>query len=180
MKISLKIKLLFYWQKIFKSNIDKNVLVKISKKVEGVKSVVFLLPGEKKQAQLASHFIKNDDKKNKYRFDYILHEESLPYYNKDIMKNAHIIKKDDVNWFGAIISESIIESINNLRFDAIVDLNQSHNQNLSFILTDLNIPIKIGFQAEFSNYLYTIILKSKSIGFLEQNYLMIENLLGLE
>ena len=63
MKISLKIKLLFYWQKIFKSNIDKNVLVKISKKVEGVKSVVFLLPGEKKQAQLASHFIKNDDKK---------------------------------------------------------------------------------------------------------------------
>ena len=68
MKISLKIKLLFYWQKIFKSNIDKNVLVKISKRVEGVKSVVFLLPGEKKQAQLASHFIKNDDKKNKYRF----------------------------------------------------------------------------------------------------------------
>jgi len=180
MRISLKIKLLFYWYKIFRSNVVKDSIIKISKKGKGVKSVVFLLPNEKKQAQLAAHFIKHDDKKNKFYFNYILEESSLPYYDKRIIPNAHIIKKDHINWLGVIISKSTIKKINDLKFDALVDLNQSHNQNLSFILKDLNIPIKVGFQAEFSNFLYSIIIESKSIGFLEDNYKTIEKILGLE
>ena len=180
MIISLKIKLLFCWYKIFRSNIVKDSTIRISKKGKGVKSVVFLLPNEKKQAQLASHFIKHDDKKNKFYFNYILHEDSLHYYNPSIIPNAHIIKKDDINWLGAIISKKTIKKINDLSFDAIVDLNQSHNQNLSFILIYLNIPIKVGFQAEFSNFLYSIIIESKSIGFLEDNFKTIEKILGLE
>ena len=180
MKISLKIKLLFYWHKIFKSNVIKDSIIKISKKGKGVKSVIFLLPDEKKQAQLAAHFIKNDNKKNKFHFNYILHEDSLSQYNKSIIPNAHIIKKDNINWFGALTSKKTIKKINDLNFDAIVDLNQSHNQNLSFILKDLNIPIKVGFQAEFSNFLYSIIIESKSIGFVEDNYITIERILGLE
>ena len=180
MKISLKIRLLFYWQKIFKSKVYNESLIKISKEGKGVKSVIFLLPSEKKQAQVAAHFIKNDDKKNNFRFHYILLEESLPFYSGNIIPNAHIIKEDDMNWFGVINSKSIVEKINKLKFDAIVDLNQSHDQNLSLIINDLNIPIKVGFQAEFSRFLYSIILESKSVGFLEENYLMIENILGIE
>ena len=180
MRISLKIKLLFYWYKIFRSNVVKDSIVKISKKGKGVKSVVFLLPNEKKQAQLAAHFIKNDDKENKFYFNYILDESSLVYYDKSIISNAHIIKKDHINWLGAIISKSTIKKINDLSFDAIVDLNQSHNQNLSFLLKELKIPIKVGFQAEFSNFLYSIIIESKSIGFVEDNYKTIERILGLE
>ena len=91
-----------------------------------------------------------------------------------------VIKKDHINWLGVIISKNIIKKINDLKFDALVDLNQSHNQNLSFILKDLNIPIKVGFQAEFSNFLYSIIIESKSIGFIEDNYKTIEKILGLE
>ena len=180
MRISLKIKLLFYWQKIFRPKVHEESLIKISKRGKGVKSVMFLLPSEKKQAQIAGHFIKNDDKKNNFRFHYILLEESLPLYSRNIIPNAHIIKEDDMNWFGIITSKSILDKINKLKFDAIVDLNQSHNQNLSFILNDLNIPIKVGFQAEFSSFLYSIILESKSIGFLEENYLMIESILGID
>ena len=81
---------------------------------------------------------------------------------------------------GAINSKNIIDKINNSKFDAIVDLNQSHNQNFSFILMDLTIPIKVGFQDEFSNYLYTITIQSKSIGFLEENFIMIEKNSGFE
>ena len=180
MRISLKIKLLFYWHKIFKSNGVKDSTIKISKKGKGVKSVVFLLPNERKQAQLAAHFIKHDDKKNKFHFNYILDENSLPYYDKKIIPDAHIIKKDHINWLGVIISKSTIKKINDLKFDALVDLNQSHNQNLSFILRDLSIPIKVGFQADFSKFLYSIIIESKSIGFLEDNYKTIEKILGLE
>ena len=52
MKISLKFKLLIYWYKLFKSNVPKDSLIKISRNGKGVKSVVFLLPSEKKPAQL--------------------------------------------------------------------------------------------------------------------------------
>ena len=180
MIISLKIKLLFYWYKIFRSNVVKDSTIKISKKGKGVKSVVFLLPNDKKQAQLATHFIKYDEKKNKFYFNYILQESSLPFYDKRIVSNAHIIKNDHINWLGIITSKSTINKINDLSFDALVDLNQSHNQNLSFILKDLNIPIKVGFQAEFSNFLYSIIIESKSTGFLEDNYKTIEKILGIE
>ena len=69
MKIPIKIRLLFYWQKLFKSKVHKESLIKISKKGRGVKSVIFLLPSEKKQAQIAAHFIKNDDKNS---FDYVM------------------------------------------------------------------------------------------------------------
>jgi len=65
MKISFKIKLLFYWYKIFRSNHKIDSLIKISKGGAGVKRVAFLLPNDKKEAQLAAHFIKDDDKKNK-------------------------------------------------------------------------------------------------------------------
>ena len=180
MKISLKIKLVFYWQKIFRPKVHKESLIKISKRGKGVKSVIFLLPNDKKQAQIAGHFIKKDERKNNFRFHYILLEQSLPFYSKNIIPNAHIIKEDDINWFGIITSRSILDKINNLEFDAIVDLNQSHNQHLSFIINELNIPIKVGFQAEFSSFLYSIILETKSIGFLEENYLMIERFLGID
>ena len=107
-------------------------------------------------------------------------KDSLSYYSENIMPNSHIIKKDDLNWFGAIISKSKLNNINKLSFDAIVDLNQSHNQSLFFLfyLTQTYL-LKVGFQAEFSNFLYNITLESKSIGFLEEKYLMIENILGL-
>ena len=92
MKISLKIKLLFYWQKIFKSKVHKESLIKISKKGKGVKSVIFLLPSEKKQAQIAAHFIKNDDKKNNFRFHYILLKNPCPFTVK-ILYQMHILLK---------------------------------------------------------------------------------------
>ena len=53
-------------------------------------------------------------------------------------------------------------------------------QEIYYILKDLNIPIKVGFQAEFSHFLYSIIIESKSIGFLEDNHKTIEKILGLE
>ena len=155
MKISFKIKLLFYWYKIFRSSHKIDSLIKISKRGEGVKRVAFLLPS------------------------YIIYEDSLPLYQRSIISNAFILTDEDMNWLGAINSRNIIDKINNSSFDAIVDLNQSHNQNFSFILMDLTIPIKVGFQDEFSNYLYTITIQSNSIGFLEENYIMIEKMLGL-
>ena len=111
MKISFKIKLLFYWYKIFRSSHKIDSLIKISKGGEGVKRVAFLLPNNKKEAQLAAHFIKSDDKKNKFHFSYIIHEDSLPLYQSSIMPNNFILTNDDMNFLGAINSKSLEESI---------------------------------------------------------------------
>ena len=58
MKISFKIKLLFYWYKIFRSNHKIDSLIKISKGGEGVKRVAFLLPNDKKEATIGCSFYK--------------------------------------------------------------------------------------------------------------------------
>ena len=53
----------------------------------------------------------------------------LPLYQRSIISNAFILTNEHMNWLGAINSKNIIDKINNSSFDAIVDLNQSHNQN---------------------------------------------------
>ncbi len=180
MKVSLKIKLLYYWYVTFGKKNRENPLIKISKNGKGVKSVLFVLPAEKKYAQLAAHFIKKDDKKGKKYYSYLLHQDSIGYYQNYLLDNSFIITENNLNWFGALNSEKIINRINNANFDAVVDLNISSDQNLSLIINRLDIPIRVGFDNFFSTLLYSITIEPKSIGFMEKNYLMIENILGLE
>tara|TARA_B100001113_G_C21056920_1_gene599392 strand:- start:541 stop:1083 length:543 start_codon:yes stop_codon:yes gene_type:complete len=180
MEVSLKIKLLYYWYITFGKNNRQNPLIKISKKGKGVKSVLFLLPAEKKYAQLAGHFIKKDDKKGKKYYSYLLHQDSIGYYQNYLLDNSFIITENNLNWFGALNSKKIINSINNVNFDAVVDLNISSDQSLSLIINRLDIPIRVGFDNFFSTLLYSITIEPKTIGFMEENYLMIEKILGLE
>ncbi len=180
MQVSLKIKLLFYWYRIFGKNNRQNKLVKISKKGKGVASVLFLLPTEKKYAQLASHFIKKDNKKLKKHYSYLVHEESLKYYQNHLFENSFVILENDLNWFGALSSDKIINKINSEKFDAVVDLNIFSNQSLSLIINRLDIPVKVGFENLFSTLLYSISIEPKTIGFMEEHYIMIERILGIE
>ena len=91
-----------------------------------------------------------------------------------------IYSDDDINWFGAISSNKIINQINRIEYDALVDLNQSMNQFLSLLSLDLNIPIKIGFETPISNQLYSIEIELQKNGFIEENFMMIEKILGIK
>ena len=93
MKISLKIRLLFYWQKIFKSKVHEESLIKISKRGKGVKSVIFLLPSEKKQAEIVGHFIKNDDKKKTFVFITYYLKNLCPYIVKILYQMRISLKR---------------------------------------------------------------------------------------
>ena len=66
------------------------------------------------------------------------------------------------------------------KFEAIVDLNQSEEQTISFVSLELDIPIKIGYKSVFSDQIFSIIIKPSSTGFLEKNYEIIEKILGLK
>ena len=53
-----------------------------------------------------------------------------------------VYNDEDLNWLGAISSKEIINRINQINYDALVDLNQSINQSLSLLSLEIDILIK--------------------------------------
>ncbi len=179
MKIPLRIKLLVIWYKFFRSSVKPENLIKISKKGKGVKKVLYFLPSEKHLAQVAAHFIKPRFRNNNLHIDYVLHEDGLNYYQDELLPQMILLNDRDFNWFGAVISKNIIDKINSIKYDALIDLNQSVNQTLSLLSMELDIPIKVGFETVFPDQLYSIVIEPQKNGFLEENYIMIERMLGI-
>ena len=112
-------------------------------------------------------------------FKFVSHQNSLSFY--DNIPNSDFITytKNDVNWFGAIKTNVVIDRIGHQSFDALVDLNQAFNQCLSLLSLPLKIPIKIGFQSPIADDLYSIIIQPVKNSFLEQSYQVVEMILGM-
>ena len=73
-----------------------------------------------------------------------------------------------------------LEKIKSIPYDALVDLNTNFCAPTSMLAFELEIPLKIGFDSIIANKLYTVILERNQNKFLENNFQMIERLLGLE
>ena len=87
---------------------------------------------------------------------------------------------NDFNYIGVLTNFELLKNIKLSNYEAIVDLNQSEEQTISFISLELDIPIKIGYKSIFSDKIYSIVIKPSSTGFLEKNYEIIEKILGLK
>ena len=179
MKIPFRIKLILLWYKIFRNNLEFKSIKKISRDSKGVNNILFFLPAEKEFAQVSSHFIKSNYQNNFSNINFVVHEKGLPFYQDELLPRMIIFSDDDINWLGAISSEEIINRINLVDYDALVDLNQTINQPLSLLSIDLDIPNKIGFETPISHLLFSIEIELKENGFIEENYIMIENILGI-
>ena len=180
MKISWRIKILLWWYALFRPKAKNENLIKIGKAGEGVNSILFLLPSEKKHAQIASHFVKRDRKTDSLKIKYVVHKDGLEYYIRDLKSHIIYYTDNDLNWLGALASIPIIDRINSVQYDALVDLNQSVDQTLSLLCLELDIPVKVGFQSPLSDRLYSMVIEPSQTGFLEKNYETIEKVLGLE
>ena len=179
MKIPFRTKVLLFYQKIFNRGFYTTPLVKIANSGRGVKSILFFLPPEKDAAQVVAHFIKRSKSNASLDFKFITHQNSLTFY--DNIPNSDFITytENDVNWFGAIKANVVLDRIGHQSFDALVDLNQSFNQCLSLLSLQLKIPIKIGFQSPIADDLYSIIIQPVKNSFLEQSYQVVEMILGM-
>jgi len=179
MKIPWRIQFLFWWYTFLRRKQNQERMIKIGKKGRGASKILFLLPAEKEYAQIAAHFVKRDSIDDTLQVQYVVHQEGIQYYSNQLKPNIIPFSNNDMNWFGAIVSESVLNSIKSIQYDAMVDLNQSVEQSLSLLSMELDIPVKIGFQSSFSDKLYTLVIQRSTTGFLETNYETIERILGL-
>ncbi len=179
MKIPWRIQFLFWWYTLLRRKFNHERVIKIGKKGRGASKILFLLPAEKEHAQIASHFVKRDFVDDTLQVRYVVHQEGIQYYSDQLKPDIISFSNDDMNWFGTIVSESVLDRIKSIRYDAMVDLNQSDEQTLSLLSLELDIPVKIGFQSPLSDKLYTLVIQRSTTGFLETNYETIERILGL-
>jgi len=156
---------------------SKPPLIKIGNRGKGVSNILFFLPSEKEFAPIAAHFIKHGSKDIQTVF--VLHESGLPFYSNQVTQNMITFSDKDLNQFGLIRSEQLLDRIRSKRFDALVDLNRNLDQTLSLLALELDIPMKIGFQSPLAENLYTMVIEPSPNGFLESSYETIERLLGL-
>ena len=180
MKIPWRIQFLFWWYTLLRRKFDHERVIKIGKKGRGASKILFLLPAEKEHAQIASHFVKRDFVGDNLQVRYVVHQDGIQYYSDQLKPDIISFSNDDMNWLGAIVSESVLDLIKSIRYDAMVDLNQSNEQTLSLLSMELDIPVKIGFQSPLSDKLYTLVIQRSTTGFLETNYETIERILGLK
>ena len=179
MKIPWRIQFLFWWYTLLRRKHNHEHVIKIGKKGRGASKILFLLPAEKEHAQIASHFVKRDFVDDTLQVRYVVHQEGIQYYSDQLKPDIISFSNDDMNWLGAIVSESVLDRIKLTQYDAMVDLNQSDEQTLSLLSMELDIPIKIGFQSPLSDKLYTLVIQRSTTGFLETNYETIERILGI-
>jgi len=179
MKIPWRIQFLFWWYTLLRRKFNHERVIKIGKKGRGASKILFLLPAEKKHAQIASHFVKRDFVDETLQIKYVVHQDGIQYYSDQLKPDIISFSNDDMNWLGAIVSESVLDRIKSIQYDAMVDLNQSDEQTLSLLSLELDIPVKIGFQSPLSDKLYTLVIQRSTTGFLETNYETIERILGL-
>ncbi len=180
MKIIWRNKLLILWYRFFRSKLKKEKLIRISKKSKGVSKILYILPSEKKYAQTSSYFVKNDSEKHKVVINYLIHEKGIQYYSDSIKSNALVFSDRDFNYLGVFKNYRLINKIKSFNYHAVVDLNQSEKQTISFFIIEMNIPIKIGFKSIFSKKIYSVTIQPSSSGFIEKNYEIIQRILGLK
>ena len=179
MEISIPFRALLYWKNIFKKQKNPRK-IKISKEGKGVKSILFFLPEKKEDAKIAHYLIKTDNPLPDYNIGFVCNEKSMSFYQNSINAKIFSYNDNDLNYFKVIESETLLAQIKSMSFDALVDLNTSFCAPTSMLAYELEIALKIGFDSMIANKLYTVTLERNENKFLENNFEMIERLLGIE
>jgi len=179
MEIPIRFKLFLFWKSIF-NNRPKTPQIKISKEGKGVRSILFFLPEKREDAKVANYLVKADKLIPGYTIGYVCNEKSKSYYPNSNKVKFITYKDDDLNYFGTIKSEALLDQIKSIQYEALVDLNTSFCAATSMLAFELDMPLKIGFNSLIGNKTYTITLEHKENTFLENNFQLIKRLLGLK
>ena len=179
MEIPIPFRVLLFWRNFFKKH-KKPPSIKISKDGRGVRSILFFLPEKKEDAKIAYYLIKTDNSLPGYDIGFVCNENSISFYPNTINAKIFSYNDNDLNYFRVLRNETLLDKIKSMSFDALVDLNTNFCATTSMLAFELEVPLKIGFNSIIANRLYTITLERNKNKFLENNFEMIEKLLGIE
>ena len=179
MEIPIRFKLFLFWKSMF-INRQEAPQIKISKEGKGVRSILFFLPEKREDAKVANYLVKADNPIPGYTIGYVCNEKSKSYYLNSNKVKFITYKDDDLNYFGTIKSEALLDQIKSIQYDALVDLNTSFCAATFMLAYELDMPLKIGFNSLIANKGYTITLERNKNTFIENNFQLIERLLGLK
>tara|TARA_Y100001970_G_scaffold221103_1_gene271688 strand:+ start:1145 stop:1687 length:543 start_codon:yes stop_codon:yes gene_type:complete len=179
MDIPISFRAYLYWKNIFKKH-KGPPRIKISKEGKGVRSILFFLPKKKEEAKIAYYLIKTDNPLPNHNIGFVCNEDSMSFYPNGFNAKIFSYNDNDLNYFGAIRNGILLDQIKSISYDALVDLNTNFCAPTSLLALDLNIPLKIGFDSIIAENLYTVTLERNKNKFIENNFQMIERLLGLE
>jgi len=179
MNIPFQFSMLLKW-KIFRNSSKISNQITISKEGSGVKSVLFLLPENIEDAKLAHYLAKVDDPIPGYRFGYICSKKSKRYYPSSSRLRFFTYGEEDLNYFGVIKTQGLLDKIQSTNYEALVDLNTRFSATTLMLAYELDIALKIGFNSPIADYIYNIILDYDQNKFFENNFLIIQRLLNIK
>ena len=179
MDIPWRFRCLMSWHSLKNTFVKGDHKIRISKDGSGAKTILFILPSDTVNAQIAAYFVKRDLEIETKTIRYLVHQNGIQHYPEQIKPSIITFNDEDLNWWGVINNPIVLDQIKSFRYDAMVDLNQEFQSAMVRLILELEIPIKIGFQSELADHLYSVIIQRSGSGFLEKNYNTIERILGL-
>jgi len=142
-----------------------------------IKTAAFFLPMTEKYNRMVMQYFKNI---SNYDLDIklVCCSDVSTMYSSSINHSRMIISDNSLNRWG-LPEKNVISQVGMLNCDAIVDLNPEFNPVHAVLINKVNSSLKIGFESKWSHELFNVTLRDDSHGFIENQYIQINQLLGL-
>ncbi len=179
MKQSFKTGLLLWYKK--RKDIDQSIQTQLNLTGNGlgISSVLIILPNSWNEIRLIEHFFKSLFDNNEHiRVKYCCQQQFASLLDERLRANLTTYSQVDCDRFGFPL-EGFIKQIFIQKYDAIIDLNFDYNIFSSWLTRKSNATIKIGFNSDFADDFYNIILDKSETSLIEKGLKNIQKVLGI-
>ena len=178
MKIPLKTKIAFLLTDNIALKKENNRSIKLGLGGNKIRTVAYFLPEKEQFTRLAIHYLNNLNKHN-LEIKLICRSSVSELFNVSVSHPDIFISDKQLNRFG-LPHPSTTDKMNRVVTDAVVDLNPDFDPVHGILMQKINSPLKIGFESNWSQKLFTITLTANNNGYMENQYHQINNLLGIQ
>ena len=178
MEISLKTKIAFLLTDNIALKKENNRPIKLGLGGNKIRTVAYFLPEKEKFSRRAIHYLNNLNKHN-LEIKLICRSSVSELFNVSVSHPDIFISDKQLNRFG-LPHPSTTVKMNQVVADAVVDLNPDFDPVHGILMQKINSPLKIGFESNWSQKLFTITLTANNNGYMENQYHQINKLLGIQ
>ena len=120
MDIPWRFKYLMVWNSFKKNFVKNDHKIRIAKDGTGADAILFLLPADPVNAQIAAYFVKRDLGIETRTIRYVVHQSGLSFYPEQLKPSIITYNDEDLNWWGAINNPSVLDQIKSFRQEMVL------------------------------------------------------------